>query len=205
MPRDTNLLLTRARIYLASENFPAADRDLKKVLKLDPSSAEAHYYRGILRLQQEEVQQAIEHFTAAIELRGDDARFYRRRAGLYLLQSDTEQALADYEKLIELRQADASTYNLLAWWYATLDHDHLRNGAKAVEYATRACELTQFKQWAYVDTLAAAYAEANDFTNAVKYQEQAISLGGDDVQEGLKERLEQYRLKRPYREARIDS
>jgi serine/threonine-protein kinase len=71
-----------------------------------------------------------------------------------------------------------------------------------VSEATRACELTEWKNQAYLDTLAAAYAEAGDFENAVKFQSQAIepSAASGDQQAGMRKRLELYRKKKPYRE-----
>ena len=67
--------------------------------------------------------------------------------------------------------------------------------------ATTACELTQWKEFGYLDTLAAAQAEAGDFTAAVKYQQQAIA-GATDASERkeITERLKLYRNNQPYRE-----
>jgi Flp pilus assembly protein TadD len=52
----------------------------------------------------------------------------------------------------------------------------LRDGARAVQLAERACNLTGFKQTAIVGTLGAAYAEAGRFTEAVATAEKACAL-----------------------------
>jgi serine/threonine-protein kinase len=70
-----------------------------------------------------------------------------------------------------------------------------------VESATRACELTEWKDPASLDILAAANAEARGFDAAVKWQEKAIELVNDDkVMADYPSRLALYRDKKPYRQ-----
>ena len=57
-----------------------------------------------------------------------------------------------------------------------------RDGRKAVESATRACELTEWKRSEFLDTLAAAYAESGDFDAAVTWQMRAIGFLTDERQ-----------------------
>jgi hypothetical protein len=71
-----------------------------------------------------------------------------------------------------------------------------------VEHATRACELTAWKDPVWIDTLAAAYAEAGDFNKAMEYQKKALSfpkLAKAHAENGRK-RLEQFVQKKPYRD-----
>src|SRR5262249_52745312 len=81
-----------------------------------------------------------------------------------------------------------------------------RDGKHAIELATRAVELKP-DDWSYRDTLAAAHAEAGDFTEARNVQLKAIDLFEADPNTDsrdlveLRERLKLYLAKRPYREA----
>jgi tetratricopeptide (TPR) repeat protein len=90
--------------------------------------------------------------------------------------------------------------NSLAWFLATASYDEIRDGARAVEMATKACELTGYETATTVDTLAAAYAEVGDFQNAVRWSVKTLELTGDAAKRAeFSKRLENYRLDKPWR------
>ena len=82
---------------------------------------------------------------------------------------------------------------------ATCPDEKLRDGPKAVTSATRACELTQWKEARPLAALAAAYAECADFSGAVRWQQKAIELGSsqDSVKRYYQSCLERYRAGKP--------
>ena len=89
----------------------------------------------------------------------------------------------------------------MAWELATCPHAKLRDGNCAIESATKACELTGWKNAYPIDTLAAAHAEAGDFDAAVRSQNRAIELMTDEKKkDGLRKCLELYQQKKPYRQ-----
>jgi lipopolysaccharide biosynthesis regulator YciM len=92
--------------------------------------------------------------------------------------------------------------NNLAWLLATSPDDAIRDGARAIELATKACEETEWKQAHIVSTLAAGYAEAGDFAKAREYSQKAVDLGGesDEVKQQLKSELASYEAEKPWRE-----
>ncbi len=88
-----------------------------------------------------------------------------------------------------------------AWLWTTCPDKTHRDGKKAVESATCACELGEWKEANLLGTLAAACAEAGDFEKAVEWQEKANTLytDADERKEG-EERLGLYKEKKPYRD-----
>jgi serine/threonine-protein kinase len=86
--------------------------------------------------------------------------------------------------------------NNLAWLKATCPAPQVRNGIEALKYATKVCELTDWKDAIYLDTLAASYAEAGDFDSAVKWQRKAIELLPES-RAGYESRLKRYQAGKP--------
>lgn len=96
---------------------------------------------------------------------------------------------------------DSVALNAKAWTLATSDKAALRNGARAVELATQACEQDGFQHHLFLDTLAAAHAEAGDFAEAIDRENEAIKKCQSlrDL-EAYRERLALYQARKPFHE-----
>jgi hypothetical protein len=125
------------------------------------------------------------------------AWFYAKGKGV---EKDEHQAAMFYERAA--LQNTPRSLNALAWFLATCPNDGIRNGAEAVRHAAKACELSYWQQWKYIDTLAAAWAENGDFKRAVEFEQQAAALKNidDDQRKKSEERLALYLKRQPVRE-----
>ena len=152
------------------------------------------------RRRQGELDGALADATAALDRDPELVNGYNLRASVHYQRGDFAAALADHLKAAELDPDDPGTLNFLAWLRATCPDDGLRDGAQAVRDATRACELTEYRLPGYLDTLAAAHAEAGRYEDAVRWQEKAVKLAAADGRAEYEGRLELYKLGRPYRD-----
>jgi tetratricopeptide (TPR) repeat protein len=117
-------------------------------------------------------------------------------------KGDYDRAIANYNKIIELDPTNDTGYDGLAWLYAVCPESKYRDGVKAIELAKKAVELKD--TGGNIDTLAAAYAEAGRFQEAIKTQERAIAKlkqeGGTKDLPEFEEHLSSYKAGKPWRE-----
>lgn len=123
----------------------------------------------------------------------------------YLARSYASREMFDeankvYREMAELEPNNAPLQNNVAWNLATSSKESGRNGELAVKFAAKACELTDWKDAGFLDTLAAAYAEAGDFESAIKWQTKAIELAPEAAKNEIQSRLDLYQEGKPFRE-----
>jgi Flp pilus assembly protein TadD len=114
------------------------------------------------------------------------------------------EAVDAYRAALKLNPDLPDALNNLALILATSSRDDLRNGPEAVQLANRACQLTQYRQPQFIETLAAAYAEAGRFQDAQAIMAKLAQLATQAGQTALAQRyqriLERYRASQPLRE-----
>jgi serine/threonine-protein kinase len=123
-------------------------------------------------------------------------------AGILVEMGETQLAVEHYHKALQLEPDQAHVLKNLAWILATSKDVKLQNPNGVVKLAVRACELTEYNQPEFLDTLAAAYAAAGRFSQAIQTAEKAINLaentGMTDLAERIRKRLELYQAGQPY-------
>jgi tetratricopeptide (TPR) repeat protein len=117
------------------------------------------------------------------------------------LEASEQARMAATKAFKEVEAGDAVSFDNLAWILATSPYPESRDGASAVIFAEKAVAATNRKNPSYLDTLAAAYAETLQFTNAVAVQQEAIALLQDEeLKKDYKFRLALYEASRAFRE-----
>jgi Flp pilus assembly protein TadD len=151
------------------------------------------------------VDEAIAHYQKALQINPDYAKAHNNLGNALLKKGRVAEAITHYQKALQIKPDTLGVLNNLAWLLATCPDAHIRDGVQAVKYAGRACELTHYGLTPLVGTLAAAYAEAGRYDDAIATAQKACALasaaGEQDLLEKNQKLLALYRAHQSYHEA----
>ncbi|MFQ5700509.1 MAG: tetratricopeptide repeat protein, partial [Acidobacteriota bacterium] len=196
-----------ARINLAmalirQEKIPEAVDLLQAAVEKNPDSPEARYYLGFALLQQGRPEAAAEHLGQAVRLKPGYVRALYYLAIALAKRGDLDEAAGAFAAALQLQADDPAASLRLARLLATHQDAAMRDGSRAVQMARRVPEGTVSSRVEYLDTLAAALAEAGRFDEAVETAGEAVDAAertGDAALAGqIRDRLQLYRRRHPY-------
>jgi tetratricopeptide (TPR) repeat protein len=182
------------------KEFDKAIKDFSEALALDPKDDATLYNRGIAWAAKGEIDKAIKDYDASIRLDDAYAPAFVSRGQARAVKKNYAGAIEDYETAIRLDSKDGAGLNGKAWILATCPDKKYRDGKKAMDLATMACELTKFKEAEFLDTLSCACAEAGRFDDAVKWQKKALADPEFAKVAGAQAKLKLFEQKKPYRD-----
>jgi Flp pilus assembly protein TadD len=157
-------------------NVDEAITHFQKALQIKPNGAEVHINLGCALLQKGNMDEAITHFQKALQIEPDSAEAHINLGNALLTKGRMDEAIVQYQKALQIEPDNTEAQNNLAWVLATCPQASLRNGNKAVALAQRANQLTGDGNPVVIGTLAAAYAEAGRFPEAVETAQRALQL-----------------------------
>ena len=204
LPASAEAQNNLANALIRAGRVDEAKACLLKALELRPDFAQAHNNLGLLLLRAGQIEEAITHFERALAIQPNNAPAHRHLAQALAQAARTSEAVEHYRAALAVQPGDVPTLNNLAWILATSSQASLRDGAKAIELAQQADRLSKGTNASILGTLAAAYAEAGRFDEAVAAAQQALALTSstqnDALAKGLQGRLNDYKAGRPHRE-----
>jgi Tfp pilus assembly protein PilF len=176
----------------------------RHTLAVTEGNATAYLGMGYALLEAGKVDEGITELNKLFRIQPNFGESHYRIAVALYQQGRIREAMDQYRFALRCDPDSPIFLNNLAWLLAAADDPSLRNGAEAVQLAGRACDLTHYHGPYYIGTLAAAYAEAGRYEDAVKTAEQAralaITSGEKDLAERTLKLLEIYRSRHPYHE-----
>ena len=167
-----NVLLQRGKTDGAMAHF-------QKALAFQPDYAAAHYNLGNALFLKGQVDEAILHYQRALAIQPDYAKACNNLGTALLQKGQVDEAVIHFQKALALQSGFVEAQNGLAhcaWILATSPDPSVRNGTKAVELARQTDQLSGGNNPVMVATLAAAYAEAGRFPEAITTAQRAVQL-----------------------------
>ena len=187
----------------AAKLLTAAERDYTRAINADPTDVQALTGRAHAKFELQRPDEALRDFDLAIEIDPDNAVTHADRGDLHAALGNWKKAATDLQTAIRLDRTLGRAYQSAAWLMATCPDESIQNRDLALQAANRAIQLDGRSDYRYLDTVAAALANAGEFEKAEDWLRQAMQLSPPpQVVPELEERLATYRSGRAYRERR---
>jgi tetratricopeptide (TPR) repeat protein len=179
-----------------------AQADLDEALRLDPYFAAAHLGRAGVHLARKEYQPALRDLDEAMRLTPGYTAAMAMRAEVWAACGNPRRALADLDEAVTIDPKFGPAYRQKAWLLAACPDETIRDGKRAVEAAQKAIDHTRDAGGETYEAMAAAKAEAGDFTAAVEWQKKALADAGYVKEKGdaVRKRLESLVANKPVRD-----
>jgi tetratricopeptide (TPR) repeat protein len=155
--------------------------------------------RGYVLARQGKIREASNEFDLALKLNPKLAVIYVFQGYAWLEQQDRSKAQRQFVQALRYDKNAAFALQGLAFIWSTQHHSTLPTQKKAVDHARNACELTKWRDWSCVDTLAMAFAAAGEFESAVQTAKQALHITPAESRAEVQRRLRLYQQGKPYR------
>ena len=190
----------RAETLASMNRLQEAIDEMERVSTAVPNQVELKMQLALYHQVDNRPDRAIDIYDQIIEQQSDSVLALRNRGDAYLSLGKHAEAIADFEQALVHVEDDPALLNNLAWVLATSPDAEVRDGKRAVELATRACELTDYGKAHILSTLAAAFAESGDFGTAIEWSQKAVDMDDSEQLEQLTKELASYRGGQPWRE-----
>lgn len=192
-------LMSRGRIWYVRHNYQKAIDDLTSIIRLEPN-ADMFMRRASCWTNLRDFDKAIADCTAGLKLNPADVKILQKRSWARESKGEFGKAIDDLDEALQHDPENIHARNRRALILASAPNAVLRDGKRALLDATRACELTQWKEAESIVALAAAYAESGDFKNAVAWQSKSMEIESDSRRRAKSARaLTLYQQHKPFR------
>ncbi len=208
-PRYAEASCNLANALIAKGDLDGAIARYTACLAVMPDQEEAQYNLASALLRTGRTDEAIVEYQKVLQMHPESADAHANLGIAFLTKGNVQDAMAEYTKALQIAPENLAALSNLAWLLATSSDPTLRNGSEAVQLAERADSASSRsdKHPSVLRILAAAYAEAGQFTEAKETAQHALEAaniqGNTTLSTALRDEIALYELGLPYhREAR---
>ena len=197
-PEDKQTHVRLGAIYADLHRFMLARSHFEIAINIGATSPEIYLACSKLCMELGDTNSAIVNLEKAVKQNPNNIQIRYNLAQLYSQIKHWKKAAEMYNNIIQENVSYPPLLNNYAWLLATAPDKNVRNGNLALKLASQICELTQWKNLPFIDTLAAAYAEMGDYSNSIALLEEYQNLAtNSEMKQLVKKRLNLYRKRRP--------
>ena len=191
-------------VFLAQGKLDDAISLLQAAVDLRPDNSPAQENLAKALLQKGRVPEALVHYHKLVELQPNNFEVHNIVGTVLVQQGHIREGVEEWQKVLVIQPDNGNAMSNLAWVFATAPDDSLRDGAQAVKLAEQALHLSGGRLPILFRTLAAAYAENGQFSQAIETAQRGITLANSQGNPGLAAELQGsislYQEQRPLRD-----
>ncbi|MHB0957463.1 MAG: tetratricopeptide repeat protein [Pirellulaceae bacterium] len=200
-PDYASAWFNRGEIHYEMGQFAKAIADYDQAIRLQDDDAGFFTGRGHAHAQLRQFDRALDDYHQAVRLDPDSPDRITNRGDAYRSLGQWERAADDYRHAIRLDSQFGRAFQSAAWLMATCPDAEFRHRDLAVRAAQKAIELDGNQDYIYLDTLAAAWANSDQFDKAQEAIGRALHVAPPESSAPLKHRSNLYRNGKPFRQS----
>jgi Tfp pilus assembly protein PilF len=191
-------------VFLGQGKVDDAISLLQRATDLRPDNSPAHENLAKALLQEGQVTEALIHYRKLLELQPDNMEVHNIVGTVLVQQGRIAEGVEEWQKVLAIQPDNGNATSNLAWVLATSPDQSIRNGTKAVQLAEQAVRISGGRIALLFRTLAAAYAENGQFSEAIETAQRGIELANSQGNPGLATELQSaialYQQRQPFRD-----
>jgi tetratricopeptide (TPR) repeat protein len=180
----------------------------RNVLELNPDYApaakRAYVSLATISIKRSQWDDAIAYSEKSLQADRNFATAHTTLGGALHRKGRLREAVAEYEIAVRLKPKSPSVQGNLAWMLATCADPLVRDGPRALALAEKANKLSGDADPKVLRSLAAAYAENGQFSQASLAAQRALHLARDQGEtpfsQALRDEIARYEMAQPYHE-----
>lgn len=189
-PDDVEGLDALGQLLLAQNQADEAVVVFRRLVELQPETEKFRFLLTEVLLRQGKYADAVPELRVLTTKYPKNAFYHANLAQSLLMLKQSGEAAEEFRQALQLQpnigpgSKNQTWANNLAWLLATHPDAAIRNGAEAVDWATKSvAAATSAHQLEpdYLDTLAAAYAEAGNFDKALETASKVIKMARQEI------------------------
>jgi tetratricopeptide (TPR) repeat protein len=189
-------------LYLHGDTAEAFEQ-VREAIRINPKLAGAHYNLGMFLSLQGQPDKALAELELTLTLNPRYPSGEAALASAYGALGKDSEALAHWRRALTLEPRRVSVLVGVARILATAPDAALRDGKEALSLADQANQIAAGANLSALDTLAEAYAETGQFSQALTYANRALDLavakGDSSMSAEIRSRIRLYTANTPYR------